>query len=216
MDRQESLQRVESTYRRIGRRWAWNLISLISFQGWEPIIRKRVVARLHLHPGNSVLDVACGRGSNLPYLVQAVGTAGRVVGLDYSSTMLAGAEELVRREGWTNVELVRGDAANIDFDSDFDGAVCTLSLSVIPRWQEAMDGMVAAVRPGKRVVVMDGRWGTGLKRLWNPYLRLMSRLTASDLGRDIPGECRRRLNDVREEGISLSTAFLVSGVVPPT
>ena len=72
----EELQHIEAVYRRIGRRWLYNVLSFAGFQGWESIIRRRTVARLQLRPGDAVLDVACGRGANLPYIVRAVGTQG--------------------------------------------------------------------------------------------------------------------------------------------
>ena len=210
----EELRRVEEVYNRIGRRWAYSVLSLASFQGWEPIIRRRAVARLQLQPGNAVLDVACGRGANFSYLRRVVGPEGRVVGVDYSTTMLAGAEQLARKNHWTNVELERADAAEMDLRGVFDGAICTLGMTVIPRWREALQRMVAAVRPDKRVVIFDGGLGAGLKRVFNPYYRLLSLITAGDLRREIPGECRKLLVDVREETLYLSNAYIVSGRAP--
>jgi ubiquinone/menaquinone biosynthesis C-methylase UbiE len=62
----EELQRMRKAYRRLAGRWAWNVLSLAGFQGAEARIRRRAVARLQLQPGDAVLDVACGRGSNFP------------------------------------------------------------------------------------------------------------------------------------------------------
>ena len=159
----------------------YNALSFAGFQGWEAIIRKRAVASLELSHGDTVLDVACGRGANLPYLVHVVGSEGWVLGIDCSATMLAGASELVRKKGWENVALMQGDAAQMAYSHVFDGALCTLGLTVIPQWQEALERMVAAVKPGKFVVIFDGRLGRGLKRLWNAYYRLLSHITAGDL-----------------------------------
>ena len=212
----EELHHIEAVYRRVGRRWLYNVLSFAGFQGWESIIRRRTVARLQLRPGDAVLDVACGRGANLPYIVRAVGTKGWIVGLDYSQTMLAGAEQIVRRKGWANVELVRSDAAEMGYSGEFDGAICTLGMTVIPRWQEALKRMVAAVRPGKRVTIFDGRLGVGLRSIWNPYYRLLGRITAGDLGRDVPGECRKLLAEVQEEPLYLSNTYIVSGRAPST
>jgi ubiquinone/menaquinone biosynthesis C-methylase UbiE len=195
----------------VGSRWAWNALSLAGFQGWEPSIRRQTVAHLALQPGDAVLDVACGRGSNFPYLQCAVGERGRIVGVDYSATMLAGAEALIRKKRWTNVELVRADAATIGYAGEFDGALCTIALTVIPGWQEALRRMVAAVRPGKRIAVMDGHRASGLMRLGAPYARLFAQIAAADLDRDVQGECRKLLVDVREESRMFGTYFIMSG-----
>lgn len=205
------LERVEKAYRRVGSRWAWNTLSFAGFQGWEPSIRKRTVEHLGLQPGDAVLDVACGRGSNFPYLQRAVGEGGRIVGVDYSATMLAGAEELVRKKGWSNVELVRGDAAEMAYDGAFDGAICTVAMTVIPRWQEALGRMAGAVRPGRRIAIMDGRRLTGVARIGTPYARLFSRIVAADLERDVQGACRELLSDVREETRMFGSYFIISG-----
>ena len=66
-----------------------------------PGIRAKVVSRLELKPGNSVLEVGCGTGRNLTPLVQAVGAGGTVYGLDLSDGMLAEARELSARKGWS-------------------------------------------------------------------------------------------------------------------
>ena len=125
--------------------------------------------------------------------------------------MLDGARALVRKKCWTNVDLVRADAAEMTFRAEFDGAICTISMSVIPRWQEALTNMIATVRPGKRVVIADGRLGVGFKRVGNLYARLFAGIVAADLSRNIAGECEDKLIDVRQEELLFGTYFVVSG-----
>ena len=207
----EQLDRVEKSYRRFGSRWAWNALAFAGFQGFEPSLRRRTVEHLELRAGDTVLDVACGRGSNFPYLLGAVGAEGRVVGLDYSAEMLAGAELLVRKKRWSNVELVRADAAQMTYRGEFDGALCTIALSVIPCWQAALVGMAAAVRPGKRIAIMDGLPLTGIRRLATPYARLFASIAAADMTRDVAAECRKLLIDAREETGMFGLYFIMSG-----
>jgi SAM-dependent methyltransferase len=133
------------------------------------------------------------------------------VGLDYSPTMLAGAEELVRKKRWRNVELVRADAAQMSYGAEFDGALCTIALAVIPGWHEALRRMIAAVRPGKRIAIMDGLPLRGVRRLGVPYARLFASVAAADMTRDVAGECRRLLVDVREESRMFGVYFIMSG-----
>lgn len=209
----EELAYVKERYRRIGGRLSYNLLSFAAFQGWEGAVRRRVISRLELQPGAAVLDVACGRGANLPYLARAVGAGGSVVGIDLSPTMLAGAERLVRARRLRNVTLIEGDAAQLEKRNEFDGGIATLAMAVIPAWREALERMVAAVRPGGRVALLDGRLGTGWRAIWNPYYQLLAGIAGADLTRDVPSACRALLTDVREEGVFLSNSYIVSGAV---
>ena len=60
-----------------------------------PGLRRKAVGRLGLHGGETVLEVGCGTGRNLPLLCEAVGADGRVVGVDASGGMLERARDLV-------------------------------------------------------------------------------------------------------------------------
>ncbi|OGS59927.1 MAG: hypothetical protein A3K59_08135 [Euryarchaeota archaeon RBG_19FT_COMBO_69_17] len=205
------VERVRARYDVVGRRWAYGAVSVLGFSGLEPILRERAVLRLGLRLGDRVLDVACGRGGNVRHLERAVGPSGRIVGIDYSPTMLAGATRLVRARGWENVELVRGDVSEMDFREAFDGVLCTNAMSVIPRWEDAIRRMAVAARPSGRIAILDGRLLTGAGRVWNPYIRLFAHVVAADLGRDIPGACRAVLSDVEEEALLGGSYFVVSG-----
>lgn len=73
--------------------------------------RAAAVDALDLSPGDTVVEMGCGTGANIPYLREAVGRDGRVVGIDLTRPVLDRARTRVERAGWTNVSLVRGDAS---------------------------------------------------------------------------------------------------------
>jgi SAM-dependent methyltransferase len=50
-------------------------------------------AALHLKPGDRVLEVGCGAGSDVRALAQLVGKSGRALGLDFSEDLLAHARQ---------------------------------------------------------------------------------------------------------------------------
>ena len=68
--------------------------------------REEAVRALALRAGDTVVEIGCGTGLNFPWLEKAVGHQGRIVGVDLTDAMLQEARERVRREGWTNVEIV--------------------------------------------------------------------------------------------------------------
>ena len=116
-------------------------------------LRHAAVRELRLEPGGSVIDVCTGTGLTLPYLAAAAGRAGRVVGIDRSPAMLAGAGG---RAPSPPVELVEGDATRLPYpDASFDGAISTYGLTAIADVDAALDEMVRVVRPSGRLVIAD-------------------------------------------------------------
>lgn len=60
-------------------------------------LQNRVVDLLDLQPENTVVDLGCGTGINLPVLAAAVSDHGHIVGVDLSAGMLEQARVTVRR-----------------------------------------------------------------------------------------------------------------------
>ena len=138
--------------------------------------RVRGIELLDLKPGDRVLDVGCGTGLNFPLLQDAVGPRGVVVGIDASAPMLARARRRVGVQGWANVDLHQGDAAELSLGpkagtDPFDGALFTYSLSIVSSWRQAYARTVAGLRPGGRVVVVDLTLPVGRGRVRSPVAR---------------------------------------------
>jgi ubiquinone/menaquinone biosynthesis C-methylase UbiE len=113
-----------------------------------------VVAAAGLDDGGQALDVACGPGRNLPFLLDAVGPGGRVVGVDIAPAMLARART---RAG--GAELIEADvSAGLPFgDATFDAVVSSFGLSCIPRISPALDEILRVLRPDGVLAVADAR-----------------------------------------------------------
>jgi ubiquinone/menaquinone biosynthesis C-methylase UbiE len=76
---------------------------------------------MDLRPGQTVLDIGCGPGTDLGDLADAVTPSGRVIGLDRDPLMADHAR--VRHGGRPNVEIRVGDAAGMPFhDAGIDRA----------------------------------------------------------------------------------------------
>lgn len=110
-------------------------------------LRRLAVDELALSPGDTVVDMGCGPGVNLPLLRSAVGPSGRLIGLDVAPGMLerAGAVD-------GDTALVRGDATRPPIDGPVDGLLATFVVTlfddpeaVIDRWWSmlAPDGALA-------------------------------------------------------------------------
>ena len=190
-------------------------------------LRARTVERLELQRGDSVLDIGCGTGLNLPFLVEAVGDSGHVVALDYSEGMLSRARERVRDRGWDNVVLVQGDAATLsDVGGPFDAVMSTWALGIVDDLPGALQSAVDVLKPGGRLAILDlhrTRAPRGLRRLVDPLLHAVLQLSGVDSREDLDDArlrqrwaegkdfLREALVDVVEESNVGGSGFLLSG-----
>ncbi|HYY37623.1 MAG TPA: methyltransferase domain-containing protein [Xanthobacteraceae bacterium] len=141
------------------------IAGLIGFIDWlffvPPYFRKRAAQRLGLRPGDRVLELGCGTGRNFPYLRQAVGPNGRIYGVDLSSGMLAKAQALCEERQWSNVELAQNDAAEYAAPEPVDGVLFGLSYNTMPHHLMVLRHALKQLRPGGRIVIMDGKVPSG-------------------------------------------------------
>ena len=207
------LDTVERVYAGWGRHPAlYAAQDWITFLGRPHIIRQRAADAAGIGPGGRVLVVACGTGRTFRHIQRRIGPEGRLVGFDYSKEMLEAAGELCRRRGWSNVELVQGDAALLDVgDEPFDAAISVLGISAIPDHVAALERCREVLRPGGVLSVCDARFFSGALRLLNPLVRAVyvsGAAWAPD--RDIPEDMRRVFGDVRVETWNLGTFFVAT------
>jgi S-adenosylmethionine-diacylgycerolhomoserine-N-methlytransferase len=144
-----------------------------------PRARHKGVDALRLRRGDTVLEMGAGSGRNLPYLVDAVGPGGAVIGVDLSAGMLAEARKMIERRGFTNVELIEANAATVDLDREVDAVLFSLSYSAMPDGarEVAADRAWERLRPGGRLVVMDlGLTRTRLRPVLDPIAKLLVKL----------------------------------------
>ncbi|QLK27159.1 methyltransferase domain-containing protein [Natrinema zhouii] len=145
----------------------------------EPM-REAAIDRLDLRPGDRVLEIGCGPGVNFERIRHEIGPAGELVAVDYSPEMVEKARERVETHGWENVEVRRADATTAEFDEPFDGALATLSLSVMPDIRRATQTVSQSLVPDGTFVVFDiGTIPDGPARVLNPLIRRFLRWYAN-------------------------------------
>lgn len=135
------------------RRAAFYDLELAAF---EPV-RVRAVARLALQPGQTVIDVGCGTGLSFDALQRQVGSEGRVLGIEQSPDMLARARERIERARWANVALVEAPTEEAQIPVRADAALFHFTHDVLRR-ADAIERVLAHLRPGARVVAAGLRW----------------------------------------------------------
>jgi SAM-dependent methyltransferase len=114
----------------------------------------RLCESLGLAPGWCCLDVGAGTGSLAAQLAARVAPDGRVVALDVDTRFLAPLAAC-------GLDVVRADVTEDPLpESAFDLVHARLVLEHLPRRDEVLSSMAAAVRPGGWLLVEDFDWAT--------------------------------------------------------
>lgn len=113
----------------------------------------RLVDFAALRPGESVLDVGCGRGATLFPAAQAVGPEGRVVGVDLAEEMVALLRADVAERGVRQAEVRRMDGQALEVEAgSFDVVLASFVLHLLPEPHRGAASAAAALRVGGRCV----------------------------------------------------------------
>jgi ubiquinone/menaquinone biosynthesis C-methylase UbiE len=105
---------------------------------WFSYFGRRLVDLAGVKAGDSVLDVATGRGAVLLPAAAVAGSAGRVVGIDLSAGMVRAAAEEVARRGLA-ARIIRMEAEFLAFaPGSFDVAFCAFGLMFFSRPAEVL------------------------------------------------------------------------------
>jgi len=105
-----------------------------------------------LHPGERVLDVACGTGVVTRLASEAVGTAGTVAGLDIDPGMLAVARTTTP-PGMT-IDWHEASVEAMPFpEASFDAVLCQMGLQFVPDKHAALREMRRILAPGGRLIL---------------------------------------------------------------
>jgi arsenite methyltransferase len=108
-------------------------------------------------PGETVLDVGCGSGTDLLIAARQIGVEGRAIGVDFCEEMARTAEEAARTAKARNVEVRRGEATDLPIEAaSVDLVVANGVINhLVPDKLAALEEVARVLRPGGRMLLGD-------------------------------------------------------------
>jgi SAM-dependent methyltransferase len=109
-----------------------------------------------IEPGEVVLDLGCGAGTDLLIAAQMTGARARAIGIDMTSSMLARARESAAAMGMDNVELHESliEALPLE-DASVDVVISNGVIDLVPDKGAVLDEIDRVLRPGGRLQIAD-------------------------------------------------------------
>jgi arsenite methyltransferase len=109
-----------------------------------------------LAPGERVLDLGSGAGTDSLVAGQMVGPEGHVVGVDMTPEMIAKARASASEVGAANVDFVESEAERLPFeDASFDVVISNGVIDLTPDKDAVFAELYRVLRPGGRIQVAD-------------------------------------------------------------
>jgi arsenite methyltransferase len=109
-----------------------------------------------LAPGERVLDLGAGAGTDSLLAAQMVGEHGHVTGIDMTPEMLTKARAAAAAMGAANVEFVEADAERLPFpDASFDVVISNGVIDLIPDKDAVFAELHRVLIPGGRLQIAD-------------------------------------------------------------
>ena len=132
---------------------------------------------LAVDAGDTVVEMGCGTGANVPELRERVGPMGRVVGVDLTREMLDRARTHSTRTG-SGVHYLQADATRPPVESA-DAVLATFVVGLFPDPAAAVDAWCDCVGPGGRVALLnfqrsDHALAVPLNLVFEGFVRLSS------------------------------------------
>jgi len=109
-----------------------------------------------IEPGQVVLDLGCGAGTDLLVAAQMVGPEGRAIGVDMTPAMLERARQSAAAMGLANVELHESLIESLPLpDESIDVVISNGVIDLVPDKDAVFSELDRVLRPGGRLQLAD-------------------------------------------------------------
>lgn len=109
-----------------------------------------------IQPGDVVLDLGSGAGNDAFVARAESGPTGKVIGVDFTPTMIQRARQNAEKLGYHNVEFRQGDIENLPVsDNSVDVVVSNCVLNLVPNKAKVFAEIMRVLRPGGHFSISD-------------------------------------------------------------
>lgn len=144
-DVQKTFNNIASNYDKLN-----SIMSLGTHQKW----RKIATAKIDNGP-DMILDLCCGTADWTIMLARKYPHA-KVIGLDFSSEMLKIAQTKVAASNLTNIELMSGNAMDLNFsDKHFDVVTIGFGLRNVPDANQVLSEIFRILKPKGQLICLE-------------------------------------------------------------
>jgi SAM-dependent methyltransferase len=109
-----------------------------------------------IQPGEVVLDLGCGAGTDLLIAAQMTGRGGRAIGIDMTTEMLGRAAASAEEMGLANVEFHKGLIESLPIgDASVEVVISNGVIDLVPDKEAVFDEIDRVLKPGGRLQIAD-------------------------------------------------------------
>lgn len=177
---EESIIKLRSTWESAAPGWAkWEQ----KFSAGLTEVTNTLIDMAGVEPGQRVLDLACGAGSQSILAAKRVGASGRIVAIDISATMLEHVRQNANMEGIENIATIESAAEDLQVSQPpFDASICRLGLMLFPAPGSALEAVQRILKPGARFAALVFRTPDD-----NPFMAQPMRILLRHANKQPPG-----------------------------
>ena len=110
----------------------------------------------HIQEGDTVLDLGCGRGTDLFLASHETGATGRMVGIDFTKEMIRKARVTAALHGYQNVVFHLGDIESLPYKLEsFNVVVSNYAISFCPNLEKTFEEIYRVLKKDGYIIVSD-------------------------------------------------------------
>jgi ubiquinone/menaquinone biosynthesis C-methylase UbiE len=193
----------------------YNLAASTYDQRFTPCLGQRaayLIEQLPVHPGQQILDLACGTGTISIPLARLVGPDGRVEAIDLSENMLAQCRSKAKELGLAQIHHFHADVISYLKalpSSSVDGVVSAWGLCYLPH-NELFRQVGRILRPGGFVGILENKAST-LYQVFDTFrdvlLELPNAMSRTAPRIDLPRNSAYLARNLRNRGFEVSAQY---------